>query len=43
MEIPLPQFGVCAAEALLKLIDEEKLEGQEVRVMCKLIERASVK
>ena len=24
MEIPLPQFGVCAAEALLKLIDEEK-------------------
>lgn len=43
MEIPLPQFGVCAAEALLKLIDEEKLESQEVRVMCKLIERASVK
>ena len=43
MEIPLPQFGVCAAEALLKLIDEEKLEGQEVRVMCKLIERASLK
>lgn len=43
MEIPLPQFGVCAADTLLKLIDEEKLESQEVRVMCKLIERASVK
>ena len=43
MEIPLPQFGVCAAEALLKLIDEEKLASQEVRVTCKLIERASLK